>query len=154
MAIEIKKVENNLPVTALGELLKASLAEGFHMVQLLIDGWSNNTNRFDKPGEAFFIAETDGKIVGMGGRNIDPYVNDEAVLRVRRVYVLPAFRRHGIAVQLLRKILDIPAGLFTRFTLHAENPAASKLYESLGFSPTGEEQTTHQLFLSNQEVEK
>src|ERR1700722_8018950 len=117
MAVVIKKIENSLPVAALGEMLESSLAEGFKMVQVLIDDWNNSTNTFSKPGEAFFIAEADGKVVGMGGRNIDPYLNDQNVARVRRLYVLPAFRRKSVGRMLMKSIMDVPPGTFTCFTL-------------------------------------
>lgn len=154
MDVVIKKIESNLPVAALDDLRAASTAEGFGMVRDLIDHWNDNTNTFNKPGEAFFVAEDGGRIVGIGGRNIDPYLNDPRVARVRRVYILPAYRRRGVARQILKKILNVSAGTFTRVTLRTESPAAGKFYESLGFSPTGEEQTTHHIFLSTQGVEE
>jgi GNAT superfamily N-acetyltransferase len=147
MNIEIKRIGGDLPIPALEGLLAASAAEGVHIIQTLIDRWNDGSNRFDQPGEALFFALEGGNVIGVGGRNIDPYVGDSRVLRVRRIYVSPAFRARGIARLLLKAILDVPTQDFTCFTLATQNPAAARLYESIGFSPTGEAQTTHQLWL-------
>lgn len=153
MTVVIKKIENSLPVAELNDLLTASAAEGFGMIQDLIDHWNDKSNTFSKPGEALFVVQDGSRIVGVGGRNIDPYLNDNKVARVRRLYILPRYRRRGVASKLLKEILNVPLGTFNRFTLCAENPAAHRLYERMGFAPTGEARTTHQLWLTR-EVEK
>lgn len=105
-----------LPVTEatydarkLAPLLKASKAEGFNLVLRLCENWESGANRFNLPGEAYFAAEHEGRLLGVGGRSQDPYLKDPAVLRVRHVYVLPDWRRFGIATALMKKFLKFPA---------------------------------------------
>lgn len=128
-------------------LLKKSQGEGLNLVLRLTENWQSGANRFNKEGEAFYGAEHEGRFLAVGGRSLDPYLNDASVLRVRHVYVLPEWRRLGIASALMKRVLDIPQGQFKKFTLRTMNPAARKFYERLGFSYVGEGEVTHELEL-------
>lgn len=128
-------------------LLRQSQIEGLNLVLRLIENWENGTNRFDKPGEAFFAAVHEGRYLGVGGRSLDPYLNQPDVLRVRHVYVMPDWRRLGIATALMKRVLDIPRGRFKKVTLRTLNPAAHKFYERMGFTYIGEGEVTHELEL-------
>jgi GNAT superfamily N-acetyltransferase len=129
----------------LAPLLKKSQSEGFNLVLRLCENWESGVNRFNRAGEAFFAAEQEGRLLGIGGRSKDPYLNDESVLRVRHVYVLPDWRRFGIASALMKKILEIPSAGYKKMTLRTLNPAARKFYEALGFTYIGEGEVTHEL---------
>jgi GNAT superfamily N-acetyltransferase len=138
--------EDSFDAKRLAPLLKQSKAEGLNLVLRLCENWENGSNRFNKPGEAFYAAEHEGRFLGVGGRSQDPYVNDPSVLRVRHVYVMPDWRRLGIASALMKKILAVPAGSgFARLTLRTLNPGARKFYERLGFMHAGEGDVTHVL---------
>ncbi len=126
-------------------LLKKSRGEGLNLILRMTENWENESNRFNKPGEAFYGVEHEGRFLAVGGRSLDPYINDPAILRVRHVYVLPEWRRLGLASALMKKVLDIPRGPFKKFTLRTLNPAARKFYERLGFSYVGEGDVTHEL---------
>ena len=128
-------------------LLKKSRGEGMNLVLRLTENWENGSNRFNQPGEAFYAAEHEGRYLAVGGRSLDPYIKDPSVLRVRHVYVLPEWRRLGIASGLMKRVLDIPPGQFKKLTLRTLNPAARKFYERLGFSYVGEGETTHEMEL-------
>lgn len=151
MSIDLKIT----PITAdnydrerLAPLLKKSLAEGYNLVLRLCEDWESGKTRFDQPGEAFFGIEQDGRLIGVGGRSIDPYVGDPAVLRIRHVYLLPEWRQIGIGARLMKKILDLPPGDFRRITLRTLHPGARKFYESLGFNYLGEGEITHDMALA------
>jgi len=77
-------------------LLGASLAEGHNLVKRLVDEWNDGTNRFDRPGEIALQARLGTKLVGVGGLNRDPYMDDPGVGRIRHLYVSPHARRQGV----------------------------------------------------------
>src|SRR5690242_19774230 len=64
---------------------KASL-EGFEFVQRTIQDWESGKNRFNKSGEIFYIALIDQNLIGCCGLNIDPYLADPSVARLRHLY--------------------------------------------------------------------
>jgi N-acetylglutamate synthase-like GNAT family acetyltransferase len=148
--------EANYDAKKLAPLLKKSQSEGFNLVLRLIENWDNGKNRFNQPGEAFYIAEHEGRYLGCGGRSIDPYSNDPEVIRIRHVYVLTDWRRFGIASAIMKRIMHMPPGMFKKATLRTLNPAARKFYETLGFTYIGEGDVTHEMVLpleQNKEAE-
>ena len=133
----------------LSELLDASLAEGHAFVQRTIDEFESGKNRFDRPGEVFFAArDACGCIVGTCGLNLDPYLNDESIGRVRHLYVLPKFRRCGVARALLDRVIAAAKGRFRALRIRTRNPAADALYRSAGFAlVNGDPMVTHSMTL-------
>ena len=132
MAAVIQPVTGALP-PSLDALLTESEQEGVRFVRRLVDEWTAGTNRFDRPGEAIFVARIGGRIVGVCGLNIDPYAAGPRVGRVRHLYVLLAERRLSVGRQLVAAVLEAARGQFSRLRLRTANPAAARLYESLGF---------------------
>jgi ribosomal protein S18 acetylase RimI-like enzyme len=139
---------NDLPPDALAALSAESQREGWQFVCRLADEWGSGANRFDRPGEALFVARAGGSIIGVCGLNIDPYLADEAVGRVRRLYVLQAFRCQGLGQWLVRTVVAAATGRFERLRVRTDNPKAGRLYERLGFQPvSGVADCTHTLEL-------
>ncbi len=139
--------EKNFDTEVLAPLMRHSQAEGFKMILKLRDEWQNGDNRYNKKGEAFFGAEFEGKVLGVGGRCLDPYLKTPDVVRVRHLYVLPEWRHVGVGSKILDRILDVPDGQFKKVTLRTDNPAARKFYEFHGFKYVGEGEVTHELEL-------
>lgn len=137
--IEIRR-QQPIPTHELQPLIQASLAEGHQFLQRLAREAEDGANTFQNPGEAFFFAYHDKQLIGTAGLNLDPFENDSSIGRVRRVYVLPQFRGQGVARRLLQTVLahNTFAVLHLRST-----PEANRLYESLGFQPTGQANPTH-----------
>ena len=135
------------PRDALAALVDDSERQGLRLVRRLADEWASGANRFDRPGEALFMAWIGGNAVGVGGLNIDPYTAATGVGRVRHVYVLAAHRRVGVGEQLLHAILGAARGRFDVVRLRTTNPAAARLYERLGFEPVDEADCSHTLTL-------
>ena len=129
-------------------LVSESEAAGFGLVRRLVDEWRNGSNRFDRPGEALFAAWREERLAGVCGLNVDPYAGDERVGRVRHLYVLVEARRHGVARALMAETLAAARGRFPTVRLGTSNPAAARLYESLGFRPVSEPHCTHRLSLA------
>jgi ribosomal protein S18 acetylase RimI-like enzyme len=121
------------PAECLGALIAESEAGGLRLVRRLVDEWTRGTNRFDRPGEALFVARIAGEIVGVCGLNVDPYAAAPTIGRVRHLYVLLAHRRRGVARRLMAEIVAAARGRFDRLHLRTRNPAAAALYERLGF---------------------
>jgi GNAT superfamily N-acetyltransferase len=119
----------------LAVLLAESEASGYRFVRRLVDEWERGVNRFSRPGEVLFAAESGGQIVGVCGLNVDPYLDDPLVARVRNVYVLAACRGRGIGRRLVGHAIATARGHFDRLRLRAEEAGPARLYESLGFRP-------------------
>jgi GNAT superfamily N-acetyltransferase len=76
-------------------------------------------------------------VVGVCGLNIDPYTANEGVGRVRHLYVLSAFRRRGVGRGLTAAVIEAARGRFGQLRLRTANPEAARLYEAIGFQPSG-----------------
>lgn len=126
-------------------LVTESEHAGLRLVRRLVDEWRDGSNRFDRPGEALFGAWRDERLVGVCGLNVDPYADDDRIGRVRHLYVLVDARRHGVARALMAETLAAARGRFPTLRLSTSNPAAARLYESLGFRPLTEPHCTHRL---------
>ena len=125
----------DLPPAAVAALVAASERDGWRFVRRLADDWAAGTVRFDRPGEALFAARVGGAVVGVCGLTIDPYAADPAVGRVRRLYVLWAFRGRGVGRGLVEAVVRAARGRFRTLRLRTESPEAAVFYERLGFRP-------------------
>jgi ribosomal protein S18 acetylase RimI-like enzyme/catechol 2,3-dioxygenase-like lactoylglutathione lyase family enzyme len=124
------------PTTILAALLTDSEADGVRFVRRLVDEWDTGVNRFERLGEALFVARSGDTVVGVCGLNIDPYAasgGDTRVGRVRHLYVESSHRRLGIGGKLVAAVVAAARGRFDRLHLRTGNPAAAALYERLGF---------------------
>jgi GNAT superfamily N-acetyltransferase len=117
----------------LTELVAESERDGWRHVRRLVEEWESGANRFDGPGEALFAARVGGRVVGVCGLNADPYAAEERVGRVRRLYVLTAYRRNGVGRRLLAEVVRAARGVFDRLRLRTNNPDAARFFEALGF---------------------
>ena len=124
------------PTDRLAALLAESEQQGFRFVRRLVQEWESGDNRFDRPGEALFVARVGDDVVGVCGLSVDPYAGDPKVGRVRHLYVLVPHRRSGVGEQLVADVLEAARGRFERLHLRTTNPTAARLYERLGFRRT------------------
>lgn len=89
----------------------------------------------------WFVAEADGQVVGTAAAILQQRAGDISVDKTAMlagIYVVPAFRRKGIARELtLRAIAWCKARSCKVIKLHASD-AGRPLYESLGFNPGSE----------------
>ncbi len=109
--------------------------EGFGMLDRLVTGFKTEANTFTRRGEALFGAAQDGKLVGIGGLNIDPYFDEPDVGRLRHLYVHPDYRCIGVGRRLNAEIERAAKGYFGKLQLFTSSKSASHFYEALGFKP-------------------
>ena len=140
--MEIKKIKDS-SIGLLEILANEANSEGYRFVQRTIDEWRNCINTFSKKGEILFGIFISDLCVGIGGLNVDPFINNPNIGRVRHVYISQKYRRKGLATLLLRKIIQIAVKHFELLRLYTENPNASSFYESLGFIESKAEKETH-----------
>jgi GNAT superfamily N-acetyltransferase len=132
-------IERLRDLATLAALIAEGERSGSRFVGRLATEWDSGANRFDKRGEALFAARLDGQVVGVCGLNADPYTADRRVGRVRHLYVMEAYRRHGIGRRLLSDVVAAARGPFNRLRLRTVNPEAARFYEAMGFVPCPEE---------------
>ena len=132
-------------VPDINSLIEVADDEDHFFVRRTLSEWSDAANRFDKPAEAFFLAYAGDEIIGMGGVNLDPYVSDPRVARLRHVYVHPQHRGHGIGEQIVARCLDHARPHFDLVRLRTPGPDADRFYERIGFQKADSETATHQL---------
>lgn len=138
---------SGLPAGHLDGLVDDSERHGLSLVRRLVDEWSSGVNRFDRPGEALFVARRGIRPVGVCGLNVDPYAGREDVGRVRHLYVLATDRRLGIGERLVVKVIAVAWERFDRLQLRTNNPGAAALYERLGFRRCDAADATHRMDL-------
>lgn len=117
-------------------LLNESLIEGHQFVKRLIDEYFSNENKFDRVGEVLYVAINKDRVIGVGGLNIDPYLNSPEIGRVRHLYVLDKNRGSGVGNELLINMINDARKHFRKLTLYTKNPLADKLYIHSGFKKT------------------
>jgi GNAT superfamily N-acetyltransferase len=139
--IRLERVTDSLPAQ-LPLLRSAARAEGFGMLDVLGNEWTADQTRFDRAGEALIAGFWDEALAGIGGMTIDPF--RPGVLRMRRFYVLPAHRRHGIARAIATALLDRPEVAASVVTTNAAR-GSEAFWESLGFAAQRRERQTHVL---------
>ena len=138
---------HDLDVPELAVLVAESEQAGLSLVRKLVDEWRDGSNAFDRPGETVFGARVAERLVGVCGLNVDPYAGDDRIGRVRHLYVLNAARRLGVGRALTAEVVGAARGRFGTLRLSTSNPAAARLYESLGFRALTAGHCTHAMAL-------
>lgn len=81
-----------------------------------------------------YVATADGRVIGVGGLNVDPYIADPTAGRVRHLFVSAQRRRSGVASVLLDRIVDDAGLTFSVLRLRTRNPDAAAFYSARGFA--------------------
>jgi GNAT superfamily N-acetyltransferase len=124
-------------------LRDAALGEGWKMLRVLEEDWDSGALRFDGPAEALFCAREAGALAGMLGLSADPYADESQVARLRRLYVAPPCRGHGIGRELVEAAVAMARAHGVRL-LRVRAPAPSwGFYEACGFLPAVVRSATH-----------
>ncbi|MCM3766744.1 GNAT family N-acetyltransferase [Neobacillus niacini] len=120
----------------LTHLQEESREEGFRFLDRLEADYHNGTNTFDGIGEALFaVVSKEGKVLAVGGINIDPFSDDQTIGRIRRFYVSTKHRRSGIGKLLLDTLKSHASCHFKLLVLNSSSQA-EKFYQTCGFTKT------------------
>jgi GNAT superfamily N-acetyltransferase len=142
--MDIIRIEGELPAD-IATLVPVAAAEGIGIINTLVAEWASGANRFTRPGEVLFVARIDGRIAGTGGLTCD--YNFPDALRMRRFYVHPDFRRHGVASALAKRVIAEAGAHATWLTCHAGTKSGRQFWERMGFVPVALETHTHEMRL-------
>lgn len=129
---------------SVADLAADATADGVKLIDVLREDWEAGRMTFDAPGEALFGAFIGDALVGLCGLTADPYMQQEGVGRVRRLYVLRAARRAGVGTALVAAVEDA-ARAAGRGRLRVRAPASAfPFYSRLGFlRAVGEPAASH-----------
>ncbi|MDW3096986.1 MAG: GNAT family N-acetyltransferase [Alphaproteobacteria bacterium] len=142
MAVQIEHLHDALPA-GIDTLATASRAEGIRNLSTLVDQWQSGAQRFDQNNAALFAAFRDGELAGIGGITREDGL-DEPAMRVRRFYVLPQFRRSGIATALAKACMAHGLRICPTLTCNAQaSDAAGVFWEAMGFKAVELPTITH-----------
>lgn len=112
-------------------------------VDLGFQGFEQEVESIDRAytgsGEVFLLAQVDGAVAGCGAVRALPDADQPNACEMKRLYVLPAFRRFGLGRALAEALMQSAreAGFSSMYldTL-SDMAAARELYASLGFQAT------------------
>ncbi|MGY1735540.1 GNAT family N-acetyltransferase [Geodermatophilus sp. SYSU D00684] len=102
------------------------------------DGAAVDPAEFVPPAGLFLVAEVDGEPAGCGAWRRHGEGEDPAVVEVKRVYVVPRFRRRGLAQVLVTALEDSArASGYRSVVLNSgdRQPEALALYAAMGYTP-------------------
>lgn len=140
--MDIIRIEGELP-DDISTLTRFATAEGIGIIDTLIAEWVSGANRFTRPGEVLFVARIDGRLAGTGGLTYDYNFHD--ALRMRRFYVHPEFRRHGVARALADRVIAEARPHAAWLTCHTGTESGRRFWERMGFVPVPLATHTHEL---------
>lgn len=119
----------------LKDLLAASTDEGFKFIDRLVTELANHPEQYEGQGAALLGGYALGQLVAIGGFSADPYTTEQGLGRLRRVYVLPAWRGMGVGRRLIRTLEAQAAKTYRALVLRTDTAAAARFYEALGYAP-------------------
>ena len=129
--VVITRVVETLP-DGFDVILEAAASEGVRNMAMLAAQWAGGEQRFDDPG-ALFAALVDGDLAGVGGVTVETGAGEPA-MRMRRLYVLPMFRRFGVGRRLAGAMIQQGFQTAPLLTVNAAaSEAAGPFWEALGF---------------------
>jgi GNAT superfamily N-acetyltransferase len=129
--VVIARVVESLP-DGFDVILQAAASEGVRNMAMLAEQWDSGEQRFDEPG-TLFAALVDGDLAGVGGVAVEPAAGEPA-MRMRRLYVLPAFRRFGVGRRLAAAMMQQGFQATPLLTVNAAaSEAAPAFWEAMGF---------------------
>lgn len=122
-------------------------AEGVRNMATLATEFGSPDDPFRDPGGALFAALVDGQLAGVGGVTVEAGLAEPA-MRMRRLYVRPAFRHAGVARALAGAMMQQGFQAAPLLTLNAQaSAAAPPFWETMGFERVDWPGITHALRL-------
>jgi len=125
--------EASLP-DGIDELARSARNEGFRFLDRLIGDHRSGDNRFARLGEVLLAIRENGRLIAIGGLNIDPFDRSGTTGRLRRLYVDPTCRGRGVGKALAHALENVAVQHFDRLRLFTDHANAARFYRSLGYS--------------------
>jgi GNAT superfamily N-acetyltransferase len=119
-------------------------AESILNVARLQRDWESGIELFEKSGEVLLAGFDSETLAAIGGLTIEPDRSVRA-LRLRRLYVRPAWRKRGIGRALATALTEYGFGFVEILTVNAGVAGAAEFWEALGFRRVEHESRTHEL---------
>lgn len=133
---QIVRVFDDLP-EGFDALLADARAEGVRNMTLLAEQWGHDS------ALTLFAAFVDGELAAVGGVSPEAAM---AAMRMRRLYVRPAFRRSGVGRTLAAAMMQQGFETSETLTVNARaSEPAGPFWEALGFKPVEASGYTHRL---------
>ncbi|MBP3972418.1 GNAT family N-acetyltransferase [Bacillus sp. WL1] len=114
-------------------LVQESKEEGFRFLKRLISEYENKINTFNKTGECLYGIFQEGKLIGIGGLNEDPYSENNKIGRLRRFYISKDYRGVGLGNLLLNQLVSHAEKYFKVVVLHTDTKQGDAFYIANGF---------------------
>lgn len=128
-------------------IVAEAAAEGVRNMAMLAREFGAAQDPFREPGGALFAAFVEGALAGVGGVTPEAALAEPA-MRLRRLFVRPAFRRAGVGRALAGAMMQQGFQTAPLLTLNAAaSPAAPPFWEAMGFAPVDWPGVTHALRL-------
>lgn len=141
-SVILRHVEDELPL-GFQALIQRSNDEGIKNMSMLRENWLSGAERFDKNGAALFGAFFENMLIGLGGTTKELGYKGSA-MRMRRLFVLPHWRRKGVARLIARNCMDWGLQSAKTLTCNAKaSAAAAPFWERMGFEPVSLPRITH-----------
>lgn len=143
--VRVVRVVESLP-DGFAVMLGEAAAEGVRNMTLLATEFGSAAGPYGEPG-ALFAAVVGGELTGIGGVTVQAGL-DEPAMRMRRLYVRPAFRRAGVARALAGAMMQQGFQAAPLLVLNAAaSDAAPLFWEAMGFERVDRPGITHALRL-------
>lgn len=127
-------------------ILAEATAEGVRNMAMLATEFGSADDPYVDPG-ALFAAFADGELAGVGGVTVQVGLTEPA-MRMRRLYVRPAFRRTGVARALAGAMMQQGFQTAPLLVLNAgASDAAPPFWEAMGFELVAWPRITHAIRL-------
>lgn len=131
--MQVVRVSDDLP-DGFAVLRAEARSEGVRHMDLLAEQWPQSDL-------TLFAAYTDGELAGVGG--VSPEASEPA-MRMRRLYVRPAYRRCGVGRALAGAMMQEGLQSARVLTCNARaSEAAGPFWEEMGFEAVEAEGYTH-----------
>ncbi|ANF81714.1 acetyltransferase [Acinetobacter sp. NCu2D-2] len=133
MDIKIVKAEQ-LP-EQMQTLAKQARKEGFDLLDKLIEEYQTGKNSFSRDNEYLALVYDGDKLIACGGLN-QQWGDQEIearIGRVRRCYVHPKYRQHGIGRQLLAFLEKLARPHYAALCLQTDTKNAASFYQKLNY---------------------
>jgi len=109
--------------------------EGYDLIDKLIEEYRTGKNCFSQNNEFLACAYDGNKLIACGGLNQQWGDNgiEERIGRVRRFYVHPKYRQHGVGKQLLAYLEQLARPFYSALCLQTDTKLAASFYQKQNY---------------------